>query len=56
MGGLSFLEGIQLLLSTGVFAGGISAAGWVLRMERRVQKLEIMEEIRHGKSKTATQG
>ena len=45
MGNLSFIEGIQLLSSLGVFSGGIGLAGWVLRMERRVQKLEIMDEI-----------
>lgn len=53
MAGLSFVEGVQLLISLGVFSGGVGIAGWMLRMERRVQTLEIIEDIRNGKTKKA---
>jgi len=38
---MSALELVQLLLGSGVLTGGVSAAAWVMRTERRLMKLEL---------------
>lgn len=38
------MELVTLLTSTGVLSGGL-AAGWVLRTERRLLKLEVKTKI-----------
>jgi hypothetical protein len=42
---MSAFELVQLLTSTGVFTGGIAFAGWMLRTERRLMKLEVKARI-----------
>jgi len=42
---MSAMELVTLLTSTGVFSGGLAAAGWVLRTERRLLKLEVKAKI-----------
>jgi hypothetical protein len=42
---MSALELVTLLTSTGVLSGGLAAAGWVLRTERRLMKLEVKAKI-----------
>jgi hypothetical protein len=37
---MSVLELFQLLTSSGIFSGGLAAAGWVLRTERRLTRVE----------------
>jgi hypothetical protein len=39
------LELFQLLTSSGIFTGGLAAAAWVLRTERRIMKLEVKAKI-----------
>ncbi|WP_322400379.1 hypothetical protein [Massilia luteola] len=42
---MSALELVQLLTGSGVFTGGLAAAAWVLRTERRLMKLEVKAKI-----------
>lgn len=42
---MSALELFQLLTSSGIFTGGLAAAGWVLRTERRLMRLEVKTRI-----------
>jgi hypothetical protein len=42
---MTALELFQLLTSSGIFAGGLGAAGWVLRTERRLMRLEVKAKI-----------
>jgi len=41
MGSLSALEAIQLLLSSGVLAGGVGVFKWALGTERRLMRIEV---------------
>jgi hypothetical protein len=43
---MTALEFVQLLIGSGVFTGGVSAAAWVLRTERRLMKLELETGVR----------
>jgi hypothetical protein len=42
---MSAVELVTFLTSTGVFSGGLAFAGWVLRTERRLLKLEVKAKI-----------
>lgn len=42
---MSALELVQFMVSSGVLTGGLSAAAWVLRTERRLLKLEVQAKI-----------
>jgi len=42
---LSALELVQLLTSSGIFTGGVAAAAWVLRTERRIMRLEVKAKL-----------
>jgi hypothetical protein len=42
---ISFIEGVQLLMSSGVLAGGIGFLKWTLRTERRLIVLEVKNGI-----------
>ena len=42
---MTAVELVTFLTSTGVFSGGLAAAGWVLRTERRLLKLEVKAKI-----------
>ena len=42
---MSFMEWCQFALSSGVLSGGVAAAGWVLRTERRLYKLEVRAKL-----------
>lgn len=42
---MSAVELITLLTSSGVLSGGVAAAAWVLRTERRMLRLEIKAKI-----------
>lgn len=45
MPALSFVEGLQLLVSCGVLSGGLGVLRWSLTMEKRVQRLELIQEL-----------
>lgn len=38
---LSAFEAVQMLISLGIFSGGIGIAGWALSVERRLMKIEV---------------
>lgn len=38
---MSFLEGVQLMVSTGILSGGVGVLKWAMSMERRVTALEL---------------
>ena len=38
---MSAVELFQLLTNSGILTGGLAAAPWVLRTERRLMKLEV---------------
>jgi hypothetical protein len=42
---VSALELFNLLTGSGIFTGGIAAATWVLRTERRIMRLEIEAKL-----------
>jgi hypothetical protein len=42
---MSALELFQLLTSSGIFSGGLAAAAWVFRTERRIMRLEVKAKI-----------
>lgn len=50
MGGLSVLDALQLLTSSGVLAGGLGILKWGLSVERRLIKLEVKGGIDNGKA------
>lgn len=45
MGGLSLVDAIQLASSLGILSGGAGVLRWSLKMERRVQTLELTLEF-----------
>ncbi len=45
MNGPELLQFVQVLTSSGIFTGGLAAAAWVLRTERRLLKLEVKAKI-----------
>ena len=46
MGSLTFIDALQLAVSTGVLSGGLGVLRWSLTMEKRVQRLELIEEFK----------
>lgn len=42
---MTALELFQLLTSSGILTGGVAAAAWVLRTERRLIRLEVKAKI-----------
>lgn len=42
---LTFIEGLQLITSSGVLAGGLGVLKWALTVERRISKLELINEV-----------
>jgi hypothetical protein len=42
---MTFMEWCQFCISSGVLSGGIAAATWVLRTERRLYKLEVRAKL-----------
>lgn len=38
---LSALEAVQLVMSSGILAGGIGVLRWALTVERRLMKIEV---------------
>jgi hypothetical protein len=42
---MTFLELCQFLQSSGILSGGVAAAAWVFRTERRLMRLELKAKI-----------
>lgn len=42
---MSALELCQLVASSGILTGGLAAAAWVLRTERRLMRLELNAKL-----------
>jgi len=43
---MTMLEGVQLLTSSGVLAGGLGVLKWALKTERRLMVLEVRQGIK----------
>jgi hypothetical protein len=42
---MSAVELFQVLTGSGILSGGVAAAAWVLRTERRIYKLEVKAKL-----------
>jgi hypothetical protein len=45
---MSFVEGIQLMVSTGILSGGVGVLKWAMGIERRVIALELKTQEKEG--------
>jgi hypothetical protein len=43
---MTFIEGLQLLTSSGVLAGGLGVLKWALSIERRMMRVELKNGIK----------
>lgn len=49
MGGLSLIDAIQLASSAGILSGGVGVLKWAFTVEKRMQRLELIQELKPAK-------